>query len=368
MGGAIRHLHNFIPALLKNDKTNQYILILRNDVKFDYEDESLQIVRIPKSVGANFFLRSLFDILYLPFFAIKVKADIVISLLNFGPVFCTKPHINFQRNSLYFCNYYLVNITGLEKLFTKLRSALLYYTMKYATIIVTPSDSMAELIKIRYPTLNKNQYHTIYHGFDEDNYETGFADNNFFQKSEGRLKIFYPSHPAFHKGIDLLIELISHFNRLYQDFILIFPFDEKDSKEEIEKYRSFAAKFNIADKIDFIGRIKQERIKFYFDLADVIIFSSMCESFGFPILESLAFGKPIVSVDTNISRELCGDAALYYDPFKPADGAKVLNRMTDPEFRKEYSIKSIERFEARDWSWHHYVKEFIKITESISNR
>ncbi len=188
------------------------------------------------------------------------------------------------------------------------------------------------------------------------------------QKYEGILKIFYPSHPAFHKGIDLLIELISHFNKLYQDFVLIFPFDEKDSKEEIEKYRSFAAKFGIADKIDFVGRVKQERMKFYFDIADVIIFSSMCESFGFPLLESLAFGKPIVSVDTKISRELCDDAALFYDPFKPADGAKVLNRMTDPVFREEYCIKAKKRFEARDWSWHQYIKEFIKVTESIPNR
>ena len=39
MGGAIRHLNNFIPALMVSNESNKYVLILRNDVNFDYQDK-----------------------------------------------------------------------------------------------------------------------------------------------------------------------------------------------------------------------------------------------------------------------------------------------------------------------------------------
>ncbi len=90
MGGAIRHLNNFIPALLESDKSNQYILVLRKDVHFQYTNNALQIIKINRFIGSNFILRTLFDIIYLPLLAVKIKAGLVISiLLNFGPVFLT---------------------------------------------------------------------------------------------------------------------------------------------------------------------------------------------------------------------------------------------------------------------------------------
>ena len=46
MGGAMRHLDNFIPALLERNKSNQYLLILRKDIKFDYKDAQHKRVNI----------------------------------------------------------------------------------------------------------------------------------------------------------------------------------------------------------------------------------------------------------------------------------------------------------------------------------
>ncbi len=96
MGGAIRHLNNFVPALMESNKSNHYILILRNDINIDYKDKALQILRIPKSIGSNFFLRTLFDIIYLPLLAVKLRADLVISLLN--QFNCNSIKINGRTN------------------------------------------------------------------------------------------------------------------------------------------------------------------------------------------------------------------------------------------------------------------------------
>jgi glycosyltransferase involved in cell wall biosynthesis len=47
---------------------------------------------------------------------------------------------------------------------------------------------------------------------------------------------------------------------------------------------------------------------------DACIFPSICESFGHPLVEALALGKPLVCADRPYAREICGPNALYIDP------------------------------------------------------
>ena len=49
------------------------------------------------------------------------------------------------------------------------------------------------------------------------------------------------------------------------------------------------------------------------------MFASFCESFGHPLIEALALNKPLVCVDWPYAREICGDAALYFQPDKPEE-------------------------------------------------
>ena len=155
----------------------------------------------------------------MPLLAVKLKADLVISLLNFGPVFCTKPHINFQRNALFFCPDYINSIAGFERLSFKLRSGLIYLTMKNANMIVTPSNSMAELIKKRHPSLKSKNYITLYHGFRIDEKEIVSSEWANILSKEKRIKILYPTHPSSHKGFEILFKALS---KLKQNILILF--------------------------------------------------------------------------------------------------------------------------------------------------
>ncbi|MDC0033962.1 glycosyltransferase, partial [Alphaproteobacteria bacterium] len=47
---------------------------------------------------------------------------------------------------------------------------------------------------------------------------------------------------------------------------------------------------------------------------DIFVFPSVSETFGFPLVEAMACGLPIIAADTLTNREICGQAALYFPP------------------------------------------------------
>lgn len=219
----------------------------------------------------------------MPLLAVKIKAGLVISLLNFGPVFLTKPHINFQRNALFFCPDYLDNIKGLIRLVTKLRSELLFLTMEYCRCDSYPSNSMADLIKKRYPSLINKNFITLYHGFElqeKENIKDGWTE---VLTKEKRIKMLYPTHPAPHKGFEILFETLSKLKEKLTNFVLFTTIDESDWSRGIGKYRSQIKILGIEENVIFTGRVPQDQMQIFYKNCDIMIYPSLCESFGFSV-------------------------------------------------------------------------------------
>jgi glycosyltransferase involved in cell wall biosynthesis len=64
------------------------------------------------------------------------------------------------------------------------------------------------------------------------------------------------------------------------------------------------------------GRLASEAMVAAYDAADALLFLSKAESYGFPLVEAMWIGLPIVCPDLPYARTLCGDAAIYFDPDK----------------------------------------------------
>lgn len=366
LGGAVRHLNNFIPALLEEDKKNTYYLLIKRNLPFTYEHPSLKIKRIESELLKYFLFRIFIDVFYTPYLMIKINSNIVVSILNFGPVFHFKPHINFQRNALYFYSHYLDSITGLDKLFTKLRASLLYLTMRFANVIVTPSDSMRELIKSMYPSLSTKLFMTLYHGFNIQECE-GMNDHwERILTEDTRVKMLYPTHPAPHKGFEILFEALAKYkteNR-NNNFALYTTIEKKDWPKVVGKYEEQIKQLDINENIVFTGRISQDQMPVFYKNCDLMIYPSLCESFGFSMIEAMGYGLPIIAADTAINQEICQDAAIYYSAFDPNDAAEKIFKGLNESVREDLKQKAKKRLISFDWSWERYAKEFLKIIKS----
>lgn len=72
-----------------------------------------------------------------------------------------------------------------------------------------------------------------------------------------------------------------------------------------------------SEDIVCLGYLDDESLAGWYSAAEVVVFPSLVESAGLPLIEAMAFGVPIVAADRPYAHDVCGDAALYFDPSDP---------------------------------------------------
>ncbi len=97
--------------------------------------------------------------------------------------------------------------------------------------------------------------------------------------------------------------------------------------------------------------------------ADVFVFPSFYEGFGFPVLEAQSVGVPVVASSAGSLPEILNDSALLVNPKKPTEIAEAVYRIIkNPELKKELIKKGQENI--KRFSWQQCAKETLKIITS----
>lgn len=101
---------------------------------------------------------------------------------------------------------------------------------------------------------------------------------------------------------------------------------------------------SLNERIVFTGHINDERLRQYYTHATALAFPSLYEGFGLPALEAMACSCPVLTSNVTALPEVCGDAAIYCDPYSVEDIAKQLLRLAkDEDLRKDLIAKGKKR-------------------------
>jgi glycosyltransferase involved in cell wall biosynthesis len=91
-----------------------------------------------------------------------------------------------------------------------------------------------------------------------------------------------------------------------------------------------------------------------YKMATAMIYPSIYEGFGIPVLEALAAGVPVITSNISCLPETGGDAALYIDPFRVEDLAGAMQRIMDDEALRtdliQKGLQQAARFNLKDCS------------------
>ncbi len=103
-------------------------------------------------------------------------------------------------------------------------------------------------------------------------------------------------------------------------------------------------------RIEFLGVVPDARMPDLYREAALLIFPSRGEGFGFPPLEAMACGTPVIASRAGSIPEIAGDAALYVDPDDPAAlGGAIARVLTDTALRARMVAAGLARAAALRW-------------------
>jgi glycosyltransferase involved in cell wall biosynthesis len=110
----------------------------------------------------------------------------------------------------------------------------------------------------------------------------------------------------------------------------------------------------------FSGYVAEEMLPPLLSGACGVLYPSVYEGFGLPVLEAMACGVPAVTTRLTSLPEVGGDAALYVDPEDPEDLALTLiNLAKSEDLRRERSAMGLER--AKLFTWDHAAAKMDEI-------
>ena len=118
----------------------------------------------------------------------------------------------------------------------------------------------------------------------------------------------------------------------------------------------------LAQRIHFIGRQSDDVLADLYRSATALVFPSLCEGFGLPILEAMSCGCPVIASGTSSMPEVAGEAAMYIDPRDVTSLTKALEAFEngDAEIRK-FQRRGLAR--AARFSWERCGRETLEVYE-----
>jgi glycosyltransferase involved in cell wall biosynthesis len=375
-GGGSRHLQGFINALSGLDSEIEYVLYL--DHRFPSES-SYPNIQIRRLIARSQVHRLWWDQIILPRIVKREGIDLVLAIFVFGSIAPPCSQIVFERNSLFFCREFLKKTPFWSSFRFKvwLRRRLSYLTMRASRIILVPSIAMMEMIQSFYPGIPGGRFVVIPHAFELRHFVTTQPLHNDLRAkidsvSSNIPKLLYVSHLEPHKGFDILFSAAKWLVQKKVDFCLFTTMDPRDAKVELNRLKTFIRSSGLSDRVINLGRVSEDQVHHLYCAADIFVFPSLCESFGFPMKEALAMGLPIVAADTAINREICGQSAVYYPPHNYVAMAEAIQTLIEsPEKRTRLRQLAIDQFTSTTIDWKTYaakVLDLMRGTVSIKSK
>lgn len=216
---------------------------------------------------------------------------------------------------------------------------------RIATVSCYSKETIIEKYKIP-----ENKIGVIYNGAG-DRYKPVPAE------SQEKIRIKYATGNRYFIFVGLLHprKNIANLFRAYEAFRLkhheavklLIVGEKKWWKGEMEQvYRDM----EFRDDVIFTGRLLPDELNLVMASALALVYVSIFEGFGIPIIEAMQSGVPVITSNVTAMPEIAGDAALLADPFSPKSIADQMKRMaTDEKLRELLISKGLLR--CKDFSW-----------------
>ena len=235
-----------------------------------------------------------------------------------------------------------------------------------ADAVIVNSESLRSEVE-RYLHVDPRKFRLIYEAVDHDLFKQGDADEARARiTSYGVTESFvlFVSSLWQYKNCDGLLRAWALARGELKNRQLVIVGKGRDEKY-VAQLHSLAAELGISRDVVFVGAVPLEETVRFYHAADALVYPSLNETFGLPILEAMACGCPVVTSNISAMPETAGGAAVLCDPNDPASIARAIIEAVGPA-RGRLRVKGLRR--ASQFTWAATAASTLDVYREVSER
>ncbi len=334
-GGGLTYLDNIVPVLGRRADLDLHIVLHAHQLaRYEglTEFARLHVVDFRDSMIGTL----LWEQFVLPIVARMIRADVVYSPANYGPLFVRRGVI-LIRNSIAVATQEtrLPNIA-----YWIAMAGITFLSLFFARRAVAVSRYAASTLT-RWPFARLRRKITmIPHGVSPE-FRPGGEPREWTLLAVGDIYI----QKNYHGLLEAFYRLVER----HPGLTLTIAGDPLDKKYADALIQSVAAR-GLTAAVRFAGHVGLADLRRLYQTCRVFVFASTVETFGNPLIEALACGTPTACSDRAAMPEIAGDAVEYFDPGDTRSMCRAIERLlTDEQRSTELSERGLRQ--AANFSW-----------------
>jgi glycosyltransferase involved in cell wall biosynthesis len=136
-----------------------------------------------------------------------------------------------------------------------------------------------------------------------------------------------------------------------------------DDPDYISNMKKQAEAMGVNDRLKMLGPVSEEDKAWYLNNCEAFLLPSLAEGFGAPVVEAMAFGKPVFLSNRTSLPEIGGDVAFYFESFEADHMQQVLKTGLNEYKKNGLSYRIISR--GNEFNWELKAKEYLRVYRSL---
>jgi glycosyltransferase involved in cell wall biosynthesis len=372
-GGAATYLINLAAQLASASTPHRFTMYAPQALAARMPSGAGRLSVIGTAIGsASWWQRLLWDQIVLRHIIKCRRVDLLVSSSDFGVLSAPCRQLLLVRNNLFFSASYesqvLIHHERLTRMLFHLRRAMVLASMRSSDAIMVASHAMREDMQ-RIKGCPGNHIMVNAFGVPLDRF-IGPPVQQASQPPE-RFRLLYVSEYADYKNFTTLYRALQYLSNSEQKGIFLVttadpwqhPSVASVSRNEDQR---LSRDPSIAPFVTNVGYVTYADVPALYRDCDAFVFPSIAESFGHPLVEAMASGRPVIAADTAVNREICGEAALYFEALDAKGLAEsVLLLRNNPPLRARMSMAGRQRAE-QSFDWRDHVKRLLACIDEVA--
>ena len=231
-------------------------------------------------------------------------------------------------------------------------------------VITVSHYSKQEIVKkLQVP---RKKIEVIYNGCDPAKQQPG-DQCEFLQTHRINPREYFIYVGGFYgrKNVIRMVQAFRSFLREHPHFSLVLTGDNQSNEYIRGQFARFTKEIaGIEQRVQFAGFVSRMELDQLIANSAALIYPSIYEGFGLPIIEAMNLGVPALGADNTVLPEIGKDSVVYFDPFDVCSIERVMSVIVhDPQLRAEKISLGKER--ARQFSWGRSCSQLLEVYQRL---